>query len=59
MFIDSRKVIYTWSQEKPVITTREELKKNAARKEFKNLITQSWRRTEEDWTKKRARVANT
>ena len=35
------------------ITTREELKKNAARKEFKNLITQGWRRTAEDWTKKR------
>ncbi len=59
MLIDSGKVIYSWSQEPPVIKTREELKKNAARKEFKNLITQSWRRTEEDWTKKRARVANT
>ncbi len=35
-----------------VITTRDELKKNAAREEFKNLITQDWRRTEEDWTKK-------
>ncbi len=59
MLIDSGKVIYSWTQEPPVIKTREELKKNAARKEFKNLITQSWRRTEEDWTKKRARVANT
>ena len=39
-------------KEPPFITTREELKKNAARKEFKNLITQDWRRTEEDWTKK-------
>ena len=58
MLIDSVKVIYTWSQEPPVITTREELKKNASRKEFKNLITQGWKRTEEDWTKKRARVAN-
>jgi hypothetical protein len=52
MLIDSGKVIYTWSQEPPVITTREELKKIAARKEFKKLITQGWRRTEEDWTKK-------
>ena len=34
MLIDSGKDIYTWGQEKPVITTREELKKNAARKEF-------------------------
>ena len=52
MLIDSGKVIYTQSQEPPVITTREELKKNAARKEFNKLITQGWRRTEEDWTKK-------
>ena len=40
MVFDSGKVIYTWRQYPPVITTREELKKNAARKEFKNLITQ-------------------
>ena len=52
MLIDSGKVIYTLSQETPVITSREELKRNAARKEFKNLITQGWKRTEEDWTKK-------
>ena len=52
MLIDSRKVIYTQSQKPPVITTKEELKKNAARKEFKNLITQGWERTVEDWTKK-------
>ena len=52
MLIDSGKVIYTWSQKPPVITNREELKKNAAREEFKNLIPQDWRRTEEDWTKK-------
>ena len=39
MLIDSGKVIYTLSQEPPVITTREELKKNEARKEFKNLVT--------------------
>ena len=52
MFIDSGKVTSTWSKDKPLITTREELKKNAARKEFKNLITQGWRRNEEDWTKK-------
>ena len=46
-------------KEPPFRTTKEELKKNAARKEFKNLITQGCRRTEEYWTKKRARVANT
>ena len=52
MLIDSGKVIFTWSQKPPVITNREELKKNAARTEFKNLITQGCRRTEKDWTKK-------
>ena len=46
MLIDSWKVIYTMSQELPFITTREELKKDTARKEFKNLITNDWRRTE-------------
>ena len=52
MLIYSGKVFYTCSLEPPVKTIREELKKNTARKEFKNLITQRWRRTEQDWTKK-------
>ena len=45
-------------KEPPVITTREELKKDAAREEWKKLIAQGWRRTEEDWTKKIDRDAN-
>ena len=53
MLIYSGEVIYTWSQEPLFITTSEELKKDNAREEFKNLITQGWRRTEKDWTKKR------
>jgi len=52
MFIDSGNVTSTWGKEQPVMTTREELKKEAAREECKKLIAQSWRRTEEDWTKK-------
>ena len=52
MLIDSGKVIYICSLEPPVITTREELKKDAVREEFKNLITKGWRKTEEDWIKK-------
>ena len=52
MFIDSRKVIYTYMvKEPPVIKTREELKKDAAKEEYKSLIVQGWRITEEDWTK--------
>ena len=35
------------------MTTRKELKKDSAREEWKKLIAQVWRRTEEDWTKKR------
>ena len=42
MFIDSGKVTSTWGKEPPVMTTREEWKK---------LIAQGWRRTEEVWSK--------
>ena len=52
MFIDSGKVTSIWGKEPPVMTTREELKKEDAREEWKKLITQGWRRTEEVWTKK-------
>ena len=56
MFIDSGKVTSTWGKGPPVMTTREELKKDAAREEWKKLIAQGWRRTEEIWTKKRVRA---
>ena len=52
MFIDSGKVTSTWGKEPPVMTTREELKKDGTREEWKNLIAQGERRTQEDWTKK-------
>ena len=42
MFIDSGKVTSTWGKEPPVMTTREEWKK---------LIAQGWRRTDEVWDK--------
>ncbi len=59
MFIDSGKVICTYmAKELPVIKTREELKKDGAKEEYKNLIVQGWSITEEDWTKKSARAAN-
>jgi len=47
------KLLIHGSKKFPHITTREELKKDAAREEWKKLIAQGWRRTEEDWTKKR------
>ena len=52
MFIDSGKVTHTWGKEPPVMTSREELKIELAREEWKKLITLGWRRTEEVWTKK-------
>ena len=58
MFIDSGKVTSSWGKEPPVMTTREELKIELARKEWGKLIAQGWRRTEEVWIKQKARVNN-
>ena len=51
MFIDSGKVTSTWGKEPPVMTSREELKFDLAREEWKKLINQGLRRTEEVWGK--------
>jgi len=45
-------------KEPPVMATREELKKIAARDEWEKFIAKGWRRTEGGWTKKKARAAN-
>ena len=45
MFFDTEKVTSTWVKESPATTTIEELKKDAAREEWKKLVTQGWRRT--------------
>ena len=52
MFIDSGKIVGVLGKEPPVLTTREELKIEKAREEWKKLLAQGWRRTEEVWTKK-------
>ena len=52
IFIDSGNVNSTWGEEPPVMTSRKELKIELARDEWKKLIAQGWRRTEEVWTKK-------
>ena len=49
MFIDSGKITSTWGKEPPLMTTREELKIEAAREVWGKLIAQGWRRTEEVW----------
>ena len=49
MFIDSRKIVGVLGKEPPVLTTREELKIEAAREAWKKLIAQGWRKTPVVW----------
>ena len=44
MFIDSGKIVGVLGQQPPVMTTREELKIEQAREEWKNLLAQGWRK---------------
>tara|TARA_B100001989_G_C24209690_1_gene302471 strand:+ start:44 stop:274 length:231 start_codon:yes stop_codon:yes gene_type:complete len=45
MFIDSGRILGVLGKESPLMTTREELKVDKARDEWKTLIAQGWRRT--------------
>ena len=45
MFIDSGKILGVLGKEPPLMTTREELKVDKARDEWRKLISQGWRRT--------------
>ena len=49
MFIDSGKILGVLGKEPPLMTTREELKVDKARDEWKKLIAQGWRRTKPVW----------
>jgi len=49
MFIDSGKIVGVLGKEPPVLTTREEIKIEAAREAWKKLIAQGWRKTLEVW----------
>ena len=49
MFIDSGKIVGVLGQEPPVMTSREELKIELARDEWKKLISQGWRKTPVVW----------
>ena len=49
MFIDSGKILGVLGKEPPLMTTREELKVDKARNEWKKLIAQGWRRTKPVW----------
>ena len=49
IFIDSGRILGVLGKEPPLMTTREELKIDKARDEWKKLITQGWRRTKPVW----------
>ena len=49
MFIDSGKITGVFGEQPPVMTTREELKIDKAREEWKKFLAQGWRRTRVVW----------
>ena len=49
VFIDSGKIVGVLGQQPPVMTTREELKIDEAREEWKKFISQGWRKTRVVW----------
>jgi len=49
MFIDSGRILGVLGKEPPLMTTREELKVDIARDEWRKLIAQGWRRTKQVW----------
>jgi len=49
MFIDSGSIISVLGKEPPLMTTREELKVDKAREEWRKLISHGWRRTKPVW----------
>ena len=49
MFIDSGKIVGVLGQQPPIMTTREELKIDEAREEWKKLLAQGWRKTKVVW----------
>ena len=49
IFIDSGKIFGVLGQQPPVMTTREEVKIDEAREEWKKFISQGWRKTRVVW----------
>ena len=49
MYIDSGRILGVLGKQPPLLTTREELKVDKAREEWKKLISQGWRRTNPVW----------
>ena len=49
MFIDSGRILGVLGKEPPLMTTREELKVDKARDEWRKLIAHGWRKTKPMW----------
>ena len=49
IFIDSGRIIDVLGNEPALMTTREELKVDSAKDEWKKLISKGWRRTKPVW----------
>ena len=49
ILIDSGRIVGVLGKEPPLMTTREELKVDKARYEWRKLIAQGWRRTKPVW----------
>ena len=49
MFIDSGRIFGVLGKVPPIMTTREKIKVDTARYEWKKLIVQGWRRTKPVW----------
>jgi len=49
MFIDSGRILGVLGKEPSLMTTREELKVDKARDEWRKLISQGWRKTKPVW----------
>ena len=49
IFIDSGRILGVLGKESPLMTSREELKVDKARDEWKKLIAQGWKRTKPVW----------
>ena len=49
MFIDSGKITGVFGKQPPVMTSREELKIDKAREEWKKFLAQGWRQTNVVW----------
>ena len=52
MFVDTGKIVGLLGKEPPVMTTTVSVDIDLAREIYERLISQGWRKTEENWTKK-------